>query len=225
MDLDQQVSKLKLIKSSYLNEKYSLEDKILKNIPEEIASCQQRIENYAEDFKHLSINTHNNDDGFSPMIIKGITYTEKKEAGNALLECKKECRIQEKPIGEYRGFQMSMGISVFDQKYILVLKNKVEYRIELDKDTFGNIQRIDNALERIDKFKENTKQRLEELKLQLEKAKEEIKKPFAQEEELKTKSERLAILNIELNIDKDKKDKNADEDNDLAISDSPSLSR
>lgn len=201
MDLDQQVSKLKLLKSNYLNEKYLLEDKIVKFIPEQIAKCKERIENYSTDIKHLSANTKPNDNGFSPMIINGNIYTEKKEAGNALLECKKECKLQEKFIGEYRGFQMSMGISVFEQKYILVLKNKGEYRIELDKDTFGNIQRIDNVLERISKFKDNSEKELETLYNELEKAKIEVNKPFAQEEELKIKSERLAVLNIELNLD------------------------
>lgn len=225
MDLDQQVSKLKLLKSSYLNEKYLLEDKIVKYIPEQIAKNKERIDNYTADTKHLSANTKPNKDGFSPMIINGNIYTEKKAAGNALLECKKECKMQEKKIGEYRGFNILMGIDVFQQNYIVTIKNKGEYTIEIDKDAFGNIQRIDNALERISKFKENATQQLEMLYNQLEKAKEEVKKPFAQEEQMKTKSERLAILNIELNLDNDKKDKNAEEDNDLAISSNPSLSR
>jgi len=204
MNLDTEVSKLKLLKASHLNERYTLEDKVVKHIPEQIQKLKERLEAYTLDFQHLTEKTKPNKDKFSPMTINSVVYTDKKEAGTALLECKKDSKISEHIIGEYRGFKMSMGISILQNTYYIALKNKGEYHIEIDKDAFGNIQRLDNALEKFSSLKTGSMQQINDLSEQLLRAKNEINKPFEKEKELEEKLERLSQLNIELTMDNKK---------------------
>jgi len=205
MDLDSQVAKLKLLKASYLNERYILEDKIVKYYPEEILKYKENIKKYLYDIKCLNENTKLNADGFSPMIINEILYSDKKEAGNAILECRNEPKIQERKIGEYRGFKLYMGISALQKCYYVSIKNKGEYNVEIDKDAFGNIQRLDNALSKLEKYKDNAIQQIDLLNEQLLTAQDELKKPFTKENELNEKTARLTQLNIELNLEQEKK--------------------
>ncbi len=203
MDLDIDVQKLKLLKASHLSQQYALEDKILKDFPQQITSLQQRIEGYSADGKLCAENTIPNKDGFSPLIIRGMTYSEKKDAGIALLDlCKKMTSPDAVRIGQYRGFDMELYFDSFAREYKLSLVGQLRHTATLGSDIFGNIQRLDNVLESLPEKQAMCEKQLETAKEQLEEAKEEVKKPFAKEEELKSKNERLAELNILLDMDK-----------------------
>ncbi|MBQ7646152.1 MAG: DEAD/DEAH box helicase family protein, partial [Clostridia bacterium] len=203
MDLDIEVSRLKLLKASHLSQKYALEDKIIKDIPQKIASLEQRIEGYKADIANAQANTVPNDDGFSPMVIKGETFTDKKAAGTEILAlCKMMTNPEPVNIGSYRGFVMELFFDKMEREYKIALKNELRHTVQLGTDIFGNIQRLDNLIASFpDKLKACEAQ-LENEKKQLEIAKEEVNKPFAHEEELKTKTERLAELNAILDLNK-----------------------
>lgn len=203
MDLDISVQRLRLLKASHLSQRYALEDKIIKDFPQKIASLEQRIEGFARDVAHLETNTKPNADGFSPMEIESITHTDKKAAGSALLAtCKAMTSPDAVPLGQYRGFAMELSFDAFSREYKLALRHKLSHYVSLGSDLHGNITRIDNALEALPERKHDCERQLDTVRRQLESAKEEITKPFPQEAELSAKSARLDELNILLNLDK-----------------------
>ena len=203
MDLDVAVSRLKLLKANHLSQRYALEDQIIKEFPQQISAYEQRIEAYREDMERLAKNTKPNADGFSPMIVEGITFTEKKAAGSAILEA---CQNMTSPaavsIGRYRGFAMELSFDTLTRNYKVSLIGSLTHTAVLGTDIFGNIQRMDNLLEGFEDQMHNTEAQLENVKVQLENAKAEVEKPFPQEEELQQKTARLNELNIRLNMDK-----------------------
>ena len=202
MDLDIDVGRLKLLKANHLSQKYSLEDQILKSFPKSIASLEQQIAGYKKDMAHLAVETKPSPDGFSPMVIQGTEYAEKKGAGTAILEaCKAMTSPEAVVIGAYRGFTMELSFDTFRREYQLALCHELRHTVTLGTDTYGNLQRIDNALEGLESRLKDYEQALEDTKAQLETAKAEVEKPFAQEEELATKSARLEELNALLNMD------------------------
>ncbi len=202
MDLDVDVQKLKLLKSSYLNQKYSLEDRVLEEFPAKIKALEQRIEGYRADSAHLVSRTCPNEDGFSPMTIEGKTYTEKKAAGSAILAaCQNMTSPDAVPLGTYRGFTMELFFESFSREYRVSLKHELTHTVSLGDSMIGNIQRMDNALADFDNQLRHCEEQLENTRTQLVNAREEAAKPFPQEEELRNKTARLDALNIELNMD------------------------
>lgn len=199
MDLDIQVQKLELLKSSFNSVKYELEDKIIKYYPQEILKTETVIEGLKADIK---IANSNKSDKFTGLVLNGQMYSDKKEAGTQLLEVTKKIKSP-KPtkIGEYRGFDVLCVYDIWERQPYLKLKNNLSHHLELGSDTFGNITRLDNCLNNLTKLLDNNVAKLDNVKNQLENAKEEVKKPFAQEEELKTKKARLYKLNSMLNLD------------------------
>ncbi len=202
MDLDTQVAKLKLIKSSFLSQKYELEDKVIKYYPRQIADLTARIAGYEKDVETLQAHPKP-EEGFGVMNIDNELYTEKEKAGRAILErCKTMVSAESVTIGEYRGFELELAFENHTKTFVLTLKGEISHKVELGTDVFGNIQRIDNALDSIPKRLETVKENLEEAKKQLEVAKVECQKEFPQEAELQAKLERLAIVDALLNMDK-----------------------
>ena len=217
-ELDTQVAKLKLLKQTHLSERYALEDKVIKYYPNEIKRLEKRIVDITEDIEHLKNNTQNVD-GFQGMKIKDKFYTEKANAGQLIIDaCKAMTNGDPVEIGEYKGFKMILTFDSFDRLFHLGLKNNITYDVELGSDIHGNITRIDNVLNGIDKKLDYNKTQLEDTKKQYENAKQEINKPFPQEEELKTKSKRLDELNIVLNLNQKDKEIIADGNEDITDS-------
>ena len=204
-DLDTQVAKLKLLKQTYLSEKYSMEDKIQRQYPNEIKRLEILIENTKNDVEFLESNIKNEVD-FQGMKLDGEEYLDKSLAGKKILEiCKAKTNTDKNEIGEYKGFKMFLYIDTYNRKFCIDMKNNLSYKVELGSDVFGNIVRIDNVLSGIEKRIDDYINNLEETKKQFENAKLEINIPFQQEEELKKKSKRLNELNIMLNLnEKDK---------------------
>lgn len=203
MDLDIDVSRLKLLKANHLSQRYSLEDQILKEFPQKIKSLEQRIEGYRADIDQRKRNTEPNEDGFSPMFMPGGTVREKKAAGDAILGlCKSMTSPDPIPIGQYRGFDMELSFDTFSREYKITLIHQLRHTVTLGTDIFGNIQRLDNTLSSFEERMAACAEQLENTRVQLENAKAEVQKPFSQEEELKAKSERLNELNAMLNLDK-----------------------
>ena len=217
-ELDTQVAKLKLLKQTHLSERYALEDKVIKYYPNEIKRLEKRIVDITEDIEHLKNNTQNVD-GFQGMKIKDKFYTEKADAGQLIIDaCKAMTNGDPVEIGEYKGFKMILTFDSFDRLFHLGIKNNITYDVELGSDIHGNITRIDNVLNGIDKKLDYNKTQLEDTKKQYENAKQEINKPFPQEEELKTKSKRLDELNIVLNLNQKDKEIIADGNDDISDS-------
>ena len=203
MDLEVEVQKLNLLKSSHLSQKYALEDAIIKEYPKEISALEQQIQGYAADIDHLEMNTKQNEDGFSPMEIEGTVYTDKKSAGSAILAaCQAMTSPDPVPLGQYRGFAMELFFESFSMEYRITLKNTLRHTVALGADIFGNIQRIDNVLNAFASEQDKCKIHLENVRIQLANAKAEVDKPFPQEDELAEKTARLNELNILLNLDK-----------------------
>ena len=203
MDLDIQVQKLRLLKSNFLSEKYALEDKIIKFYPQEIARRTDTIEGLKSDIERAKQHPKPLDDSFIGMTVKGVFYSEKADAGNAILDaCQAMTSPDPVPLGEYRGFQTELSFDTFEKEYKVKLKGELGYSVSLGTDTFGNITRLDNALEGLPKRLEMNEQELDNVKTQYETAKVDVEKPFNQEEELKTKTARLNELNALLNVDK-----------------------
>ena len=203
MDLDVAVSRLKLLKANHLSQRYALEDQIIKEFPQQISAYEQRIEAYREDMERLAENTKPNTDGFSPMIVEGVTFTEKKAAGSAILEaCQNMTSPAAVPVGRYRGFAMELSFDTLTRNYKVALIGSLTHTAVLGTDIFGNIQRMDNLLDGFQDQMHNTEAQLENVKVQLENARAEVEKPFPQEEELQQKTARLNELNIKLNMDK-----------------------
>lgn len=214
-ELDTQVAKLKLLKQNYLSEKYALEDKVIKYYPNEIKRLENRIEDMKEDIEIFN-NNNTPDNSFEKMNIKGIDFTERKEAGEKIIEiCKSMTNPEPLEIGEYKGFKIILSFDTMDRKFYASMKNNLSYKTELGSDPSGNITRIDNVLNGIETRLSSIENNLEDTKKNYESAKKEIEKPFPQEEELKTKSKRLDELNIKLNLNN--KDKEIiDDGNDIS---------
>jgi N12 class adenine-specific DNA methylase len=203
MDLDIDVSRLKLLKANHLSQKYALEDQIIKEFPQKINACEQRIQGLKADIEYLKTQTHPNEDGFSPMQIDGVTYTDKKEAGTKILEaCKAKTQPEATMLGMYRGYTMELAFDTFSREYQIKLSFTLTYTVPLGTDIFGNIQRLDNLLDSLPDKLTAAKDVLENTNTQLANAKVEVEKPFPKEEELKSKTARLDELNILLSMDK-----------------------
>lgn len=215
MDLDIDVQRLRLLKSSYLSQKYALEDKIAKYLPQEIRQYEQRIEGYGTDAAYLVAHTCPDADGFSPITIEGKTYTTKKAAGSAILEaCHAMTSPDPIPLGEYRGFAMVLCFDPVSREYKATLSHKMSYTVSLGGDLHGNITRMDNALAGIEAQRAAAAELLANAKAQLAAAQEQVSRPFPQEDELRIKSARLDELNIALNLDK-RDDENLDDTEDM----------
>ena len=201
MDLDMQVAKLKVLKQSYLSEHYDLEDRILKYFPREIKELEERIAGYENDAALAEQHKPQGEDKFCPMTLKGVTYTEKADAGEMLLAiCKDYPMSAPTDIGRYRGFRMETYYDTVNAHYCMNLCGKAKHKVDLGADALENLTRIENELSKLPARQEAAKTKKAETIAQLETAKEEIKKPFAFEDELKEKTERLNALNIELNL-------------------------
>lgn len=202
--LDTDVAKLRLLKQEFMNQKYSLQDRIIKYFPEEIARLNNKIGAMEEDTIKLQEYTKPNADGFSPMKINGIIYTEKQEAGKSLLQSINNLKSMEtREIGEYRGFKMEISFDSITRNIKLKLKNKFSYSIDLGTDINGNITRINNCLENVAKDIPHERDLLDNTYFQLENAKQEVQKEFPKEQELQEKLQKLEEINAELKIDED----------------------
>ena len=203
MDLDIQVQKLRLYKSHYLSEKYELEDKIIKFYPQEISLLTARVDGLKADLEIAKAHPKEVDGKFAGMVIDGYSYTEKAEAGQVIIEaCKAKTTSEPTPLGEYRGFKMELEFDTFERAYAVKLKGHFTHSITLGTDIYGNITRIDNAVDNIEARLHKAEEQLENTKAQFEIAKVEVEKPFAQEDELKQKMARLTELNALLDMDK-----------------------
>ena len=203
MDLDIQVQKLKLLKSNFLSEKYALEDKIIKYYPQRIISLENRIEGLKQDVETAKQHPKPTDDRFIGMEVKGVFYSEKAQAGKAIIEaCKQMNSPDPIPLGKYRGFETELLFNTTERNYEVRLKGATSRNVPLGEDANGNIIRLDNGIERYSESLSLAENDLENTKNQFETAKKEVEKPFIQEKELKTKLARLDELNILLNMDK-----------------------
>ena len=204
MDLEVSVSRLKLVKANFLSQKYALEDRLLKQYPRDEKIIEERIAGYAEDIARYE--QHKTEE-FGGMTVRGIHYTEKKEAGIALLQaCKAKTSPEPTPAGSYMGFDLMLSYNPLDKAFKITMQGALSHSVELGEDVFGNIQRMDNALNAMPNKKDREEKNLIETHRQMDNAREEIDKPFPQEEELATKSARLAELDAMLNMDKRESD-------------------
>ena len=203
MDLDIQVQKLKMLKSNFLSEKYGLEDKVIKFYPQQIAYLKSRVEGLTKDVETAKLHPKPIDEQPLGMTVSGVSYSEKAEAGQAIINaCKSMNSPDAIPLGEYRGFQMELYFDTVQRNYVVKLKGETSRDVPLGDDSHGNIVRIDNGIERFEETLADTKNSLENTEKQFETAKQEIEKPFVKEEELRAKTARLDELNILLNMDK-----------------------
>lgn len=203
MDLDIQVQKLKMLKSNFLSEKYGLEDKVIKFYPQQIAYLKSRVEGLTKDVETAKLHPKPIDEQPLGMTVSGVSYSEKAEAGQAIINaCKSMNSPDAIPLGEYRGFQMELYFDTVQRNYVVKLKGEISRDVPLGDDSHGNIVRIDNGIERFEETLADTKNSLENTEKQFETAKKEIEKPFVKEEELRAKTARLDELNILLNMDK-----------------------
>lgn len=203
MDLDIQVQKLKMLKSNFLSEKYGLEDKVIKFYPQQIAYLKSRVEGLTKDVETAKLHPKPIDEQPLGMMVSGVSYSEKAEAGQAIINaCKSMNSPDAIPLGEYRGFQMELYFDTVQRNYVVKLKGETSRDVPLGDDAHGNIVRIDNGIERFEEALADTKNSLENTEKQYETAKQEIEKPFAKEDELRAKTARLNELNILLNMDK-----------------------
>ena len=203
MDLDIQVSKLQLLKQSFLSQKYEMEDKAVRYFPNEIRQCEQRIADYESDIALAKENMPPDREAFPEMQIHDVVYTEKKEAGQAIIEaCKAMKSADAVLIGRYRGFPMKLSYDSFQKVFVISMYGKQVYHVPLGTDIHGNITRLDNKIQEIPGKMLRCQDKLENLKVQLENAKEEAQKEFPQEAELAEKVARLGELNVLLDMDK-----------------------
>ena len=203
MDLDIEVTKLKLLKSSHLSQRYALEDAISKTLPKSLAETQERLTGYGADIAAVKAHTAPNEDGFSPMTLAGKVYTEKKAAGAELLVmCQNMLTPEAMQVGSYRGLTLELSFDSFSQEYRLTMIGQLRHVVTLGTDVFGNIQRMDNLLESLPLKEQACREKLSDLHNQLETARVEVLKPFPREEELQAKLARLEELNALLNMDK-----------------------
>ena len=203
MDLDIDVQRLRLLKANHLSQRYALEDRIIKEFPQQIRTFEQMIAGLEADIAQVKTHTHPNEDGFSPMVIENVCHSSKKAAGSAILEvCHNMTSPDPIPLGRYRGFDMKLHFDSMKREFIITLQGELSYPVALGTDVFGNIQRLDNAIDTFPERLQICRSQLENVHQQLEAAKAEVQVPFPKEEELKTKSARLEELNILLNLDK-----------------------
>ena len=203
MDLDIQVSKLQLLKQSFLSQRYEMEDKVTKYYPMEIKKQSQQIVAYQQDIEQVKAHTPPDRDTFPPMQINGVTYGEKKEAGQAIIAaCKAMSSPDPVPLGAYRGLAMELSYSTFSKDFVITLQGERAYHVALGTDIHGNITRLDNEIEKFGDNLSRCEERLETLKAQLENAKIEAVKEFPKEQELAEKTARLGELNALLDMDK-----------------------
>ena len=203
MDLDIDVSRLKLLKANHLSQIYSLEDKVHKEFPAKIAALEERIKGFDKDIATANSHPAGDKDNFCGMTVKGVSFSEKKDAGEAIIAA---CKAMTSPdaigLGSYRGFDMELSFDTFSKEYKITLIGELRHTVILGTDIFGNILRLDNAIGAFSERQIACKEQLDDTKVQLENAKAESQKPFPHEEELKTKSARLAELNTLLDMDK-----------------------
>ena len=202
MDLDIQVSKLKLLKANHTSQRYRLEDNIAQHYPKQIATMKERLAGYRADIQTYEQNKPIDKDSFSIKIGNRV-FTDKKEAGAVLIDM---CRNAKQPntavaIGEFQGFKMSVTFDSFSSKFTIALKGQLSHEVEIGADPLGNLQRLSNALDAMTGKMADVEQKLANVEHQLETAKVEVTKPFPQEAELSEKLERLAELNALLNMD------------------------
>ena len=204
MDLEVSVSRLKLVKANFLSQKYALEDRLLKQYPRDVKIIEERIAGYTHDIARYE--QHKSEE-FGSMTVLGIRYAEKKEAGIALLQaCKAKTSPEPTPAGSYMGFDLTLSYNPCDKSFKVTMQGALSRSVELGEDVFGNIQRMDNALNAMPNKKDREEKNLIETHRQMDNAREEIDRPFPQEEELATKSARLAELDAMLNMDKREND-------------------
>ena len=222
MDLDIQVQKLRLLKSNYLSEKYELEDKIIKYYPKTIAQTKETIAGLEKDISLAKKHPKPLDDTFVGIEVKGVSYSEKAEGGQKIIEaCKEMTSPDPVPLGKYRGFDLELSFEPFEKAYQVKIKGSLSRSVSLGTDAIGNITRIDNAIEKIPERLEAKKQELETVEQQFVTAKAEVEKPFDKEEELTEKTNRLGVLNGLLNVDKRENelvDGTPDEGDDIPVS-------
>ena len=223
MDLDIDVSRLKLMKAAHQSQMYRLEDDLLRKYPEQEKNLTSLISGLEADIQTSSAHTHPKD-GFIGMNVQGKEYADKESAGKALTDASRQA-ISPEPvyIGRYRGFDMSVSLENFGADYTLALKGEAYHHLKLGGDARGNITRIDSAIDNIPKRLEETKEALANVRNQIVGAKAELGRPFPQEEDLKIKSARLAELNAELNIDGRGEIQPVIDDEAEAIPDKPSV--
>ena len=203
MDLDIQVQKLRLLKSNYLSEKYELEDKIIKYYPTTIAQTKETIAGLEKDRSIAEEHPKPLDDTFVGIEVKGVSYSEKAEGGQKIIDaCKEMTSPDPVPLGKYRGFDLELSFDTFEKAYQVKIKGSLSRSVSLGTDAIGNITRIDNAIERIPERLEAKNRELSTLEQQFATAKAEVEKPFDKEEELTEKTNRLNVLNGLLNVDK-----------------------
>lgn len=223
MDLDIQVQKLRMLKSNFLSERYSLEDKVLKDFPRDIARYTSRIDGFIKDIATAKQNPKSIADTFIGMIVNGVRYDEKADAGQVIIDvCKTLPDSNTYPLGEYRGFKMEVHYEPFSHQHRVEIKGAISHQGVLGSDPLGNITRIDNVIDGLEKVLENEKAELYNTQKQLEIAKEQLRKPFSREDELKQKEARLSKLNALLNVDK-KENEIVNDDNEI-VNDSPQRS-
>ena len=203
-NLDAEVSKLTLLKQNFMSQKYELQDKIIKFYPEEISKQNEKIECMEQDLLKLQEYTKPNKDGFSPMKLNNVEYSDKEQAAKTLMaELQSLKGMEEITIGTYRGFDLSVSFDSFTKNMRATLRNKYSYTTDLGTDGYGNITRINNLLDNIEKRIPEERDKLDNIQNQLETAKVEVQKDFSQEQDLKDKQKRLSELNAELNIKED----------------------
>lgn len=204
MDLEIDVSRLKLVNANYQSQKYAMEDRLLKYFPREVKLTEERIAGFKAD---ISLYERHKTEDFPGMVLNGVNYTEKKDAGAALIEtCKAQTSPELKEVGSFRGFTLMLSYDTFGKTFKLTLKGALSHTIDLGSDIHGNIQRMENAFDMFPMRLNACEQALANLQTQIENAKAEVEKPFAQEDELRTKSARLAELDAMLNMDKREND-------------------
>ena len=217
-NLDSDVAKLNLLKQDFYSQKYLLQDKIAKYYPAEIEKAEEKIAAMEEDTIKLQEYTKNNSDGFSPMKINGIVFTDKNSAGMKILECCKGIKSTDSvELGDYRGFKMNLTFDSVNREFKMVLTNKFSYFVELGQDIIGNITRINNCLEAIETKIPMERDKLDNTKIQLENAKKEVEKEFPQEQELQEKQKRLNELNVELKLNEQDKELFSDDKDDNEV--------
>ena len=202
MDLDVQVSKLKLLKANHTSQIYRLESDIAKNFPVQISALKERIAGMQIDSQVVKSVDLQDNDTFA-MTVGNVLYEDKKEAGEALIAACAGLKTVSTggKVGEYHGFTLSASYNMFSNAFELTVKGKCSYKLEIGKDPVGNMQRIHNTLSSIDRKLTESEQKLEIVQQQLATAQEEVKKPFPKEAELNEKMERLSELNALLNMD------------------------
>ena len=203
MNLDIEVSKLQLLKQSFLSQRYEMEDRVLRTYPEEIRNLEKEIAGYCKDITTVKENTPSDRDVFPPMKIGDAVYNDKKEAGNAIIAaCKAMLSTESAVVGSYRGLVMELSYSTYGREFIITLKGILKHQVALGRDIYGNVTRLDNKIAQFEDNLARCGEKLENTKNQLETAKNEISKPFPKEDELAKKTERLGELNRLLDLDK-----------------------